>query len=149
MVQKRYRFTLIAVITGLVLFSSAFMLDRVVKRKIGEEMKQKLPLINGSESYSKWSSPSVPIYLKFHFFNVSNPDEILEGKKAKLNEIGPFVYQEIVSRDVIGFEDNEQHLRFKTRKSYRFIPEQSILSLDTPLTTINLPLVVSFTCDDN
>lgn len=107
-------------------------------------MIQRLPLVNGSETFSKWSSPPASIYLKFHFFNVSNPDEVLKGKKANLTEIGPFVYKETVTRDIIGWEDDERHLRFKTKKTYHFLPERTILSLDTPVTTINLPLVVSF-----
>ena len=102
--------------------------------------------MNGSETYDKWSSPSVPVFLNFHFFNVSNPEEVLNGKKAKLIEVGPFVYQELVSRDIFGWEDNGKHLRFKTRKHYKFLPEMSAMSLDIPLTTINLPIVVSHAC---
>ena len=99
--------------------------------------------MNGTETYGKWSSPSVPIFLKFHFFNVTNPEEILLGKKAKVNEIGPFTYQEVVSREILGWDSRQEYLKFKTKKTYRFLPEKSIQT-SLKLTTINLPLVVSF-----
>lgn len=49
--------------------------------------------------YDFWLDPPVPIYLKVYMFNVTNPEEFLQGQKASLEEVGPYVYrQEIVSK---------------------------------------------------
>ena len=45
--------------------------------------------------YEVWQFPPVPVYTKFHVFNVTNPGDILKGLKPVVEEIGPFTYLEI------------------------------------------------------
>jgi hypothetical protein len=33
-----------------------------------------------------------PVYIKLYLFNVTNPHEILDGKKPEVQEVGPYVY---------------------------------------------------------
>lgn len=54
---------------------------------------QQLQLRNGSETFEKWRNITIPIYIKFYFFNVTNPNDIIRGKMPILQEIGPFTYQ--------------------------------------------------------
>ena len=46
--------------------------------------------------YAMWveAPESVDVYLKFHFFNVTNAEDIVE-KQAKpiVNELGPYVFK--------------------------------------------------------
>ena len=39
-------------------------------------------------------NPPVPVYMAFNMYHVNNPEEIKNGAKPNLTEIGPFVYQE-------------------------------------------------------
>jgi len=43
--------------------------------------------------YEYWHDPPTPIYLKVYMFNISNKDEFLQGQKAALNEVGPYIYK--------------------------------------------------------
>ncbi|KAF5927107.1 hypothetical protein HPG69_010609 [Diceros bicornis minor] len=46
-----------------------------------------------SMSYNMWKEIPVPFYLSVYFFNVLNPDEILQGEKPQVQERGPYVYR--------------------------------------------------------
>lgn len=39
-------------------------------------------------------SPPVPVYMKFYFFSVTNPEEVSKGSKPILKELGPYAYKE-------------------------------------------------------
>jgi CD36 family len=39
-------------------------------------------------------SPPVPVYMKLKFLTVENPDDVSNGSKPQLKELGPFVYRE-------------------------------------------------------
>ncbi|KAH9373384.1 hypothetical protein HPB48_018437 [Haemaphysalis longicornis] len=52
-----------------------------------------LQLREGSETLKKWSNVRVPIYMSFHLFNITNPEEFGAGEKAEVKQVGPYVYR--------------------------------------------------------
>ncbi|CAH2208692.1 jg21356, partial [Pararge aegeria aegeria] len=52
-----------------------------------------LRLENSSAMFEKWRVIPVPLSFKVYVFNVSNAEEVNEGAKPILNEIGPYVYK--------------------------------------------------------
>lgn len=46
-----------------------------------------------SLSFGMWKEIPVPFYLSVYFFDIVNPQEILEGKKPQVRERGPYVYR--------------------------------------------------------
>ena len=54
---------------------------------------QRLALKEGDETTQSWISPPVTPLIRFYFFNVTNPDDFLEGAKPKLAEVGPYTYE--------------------------------------------------------
>lgn len=40
-----------------------------------------------------WKDIPVPFYLSVHFFEVLNPEEVLQGAKPVLSQRGPYVYR--------------------------------------------------------
>ena len=46
-----------------------------------------------SELYERWVEPPVPAYQKFYFFDIQNPDDVLDGARPKVIERGPYVYR--------------------------------------------------------
>lgn len=54
---------------------------------------QQIALKPGNEIRDMWSQFPFPLDFKVYLFNVTNMDEIQEGKKPKLQEVGPFFYE--------------------------------------------------------
>ncbi len=48
----------------------------------------------GTLQYKMWTESPVPIYLKFHLFNMTNSEEVMENKtKPILQELGPYTFE--------------------------------------------------------
>ena len=44
--------------------------------------------------YKEWIKSSVPIYMKYFVFNVTNPNEVMEGLEIpNVTHIGPYSYR--------------------------------------------------------
>ena len=43
--------------------------------------------------YEYWLDPPVPIYIQFYMFNLTNPEEFLQGEKPSLSQSGPYTYR--------------------------------------------------------
>lgn len=52
-----------------------------------------------------------PLTFKVYIFNITNPDDILNGNKPKLNEIGPYVFE---------YVDNQHHYNVKAHAVFFF-----------------------------
>ncbi|XP_030747481.1 scavenger receptor class B member 1-like isoform X2 [Sitophilus oryzae] len=62
----------------------------------------------GGEIYSLWEKPPVELFLKVYLWNVTNRDEYMSGKDAKLKfqEVGPYVYRELMTHENVTFNEN-------------------------------------------
>lgn len=54
---------------------------------------QNMVLQNGTKVFDSWETPPIPVYMQFYFFNVTNPEEILQGEIPQLEEVGPYTYR--------------------------------------------------------
>lgn len=43
--------------------------------------------------FNLWKTPDIPIPMKLYIFQIDNPDDFVDGKKAKLVQKGPYVYE--------------------------------------------------------
>lgn len=70
---------------------------------------QNLVLKNGSRTLEWWVEPPIEPLIKVHVFNYTNIDRYMKGQddKIKLNDVGPYVYREIVQR--VNLEFTEDH----------------------------------------
>ncbi|KAF5290039.1 hypothetical protein FQA39_LY14820 [Lamprigera yunnana] len=67
-----------------------------------------LILSNTSASYYIWKGPAVKSYLKVHIFNYTNVEQYEKGIDGKLrvNEVGPFYYEEYLEKVNVKFHPN-------------------------------------------
>ncbi|EFN62240.1 Scavenger receptor class B member 1 [Camponotus floridanus] len=92
--------------------------------------------------FSIWKKPPVDIYLNVYIFNITNPVEFLSGKeKLKVQEVGPYVYQEFLENNNITFNDNGT-LTYIPRRKIVYVPEMSVNNPAKDMLNVpNIPLL--------
>ncbi|KAJ1371794.1 hypothetical protein KIN20_033804 [Parelaphostrongylus tenuis] len=66
-----------------------------------------------------WSRLPAIQYYNFHYFNVTNPDEVLySGKRARLVELGPYVWIETEFKQDIDFRDEGNTVYYRNNKTW-------------------------------
>ncbi|KAI4487171.1 hypothetical protein M0804_005320 [Polistes exclamans] len=75
--------------------------------------------------FSLWKKPPIDVFHKVYIFNITNPVEFSKGtEKLKLEEVGPYVYQEFLEQTNISFNDNGT-ITYTPRRTVFFVPELS------------------------
>ncbi|XP_055922794.1 lysosome membrane protein 2 [Eupeodes corollae] len=87
----------------------------------------KLTMSEGTFLYKLWQKPPLDVFIKVFMFNVTNYDRFVRGldKKLKLEEVGPYVYQEYLEHHNATFNANNT-LSYNPLRRVKFIREQSI-----------------------
>ncbi|XP_011635608.1 sensory neuron membrane protein 1-like isoform X1 [Pogonomyrmex barbatus] len=92
---------------------------------IRSQIKKAIALKPGSEIREMWTAFPLPLDFKIYLFNVTNPDEINEGGKPKLKEVGPFFYDEYkLKLDLVDRED-EDTVEYSMKSTWFFNPKKS------------------------
>ncbi|XP_037041969.1 scavenger receptor class B member 1 isoform X2 [Bradysia coprophila] len=69
--------------------------------------KWKLIFGDDGEIFNLWQNPPVDLYIKIYLFNITNAEEFMRGdEKMKVEEIGPYVYREMLLHDEVVFNTN-------------------------------------------
>ncbi|KAJ8871779.1 hypothetical protein PR048_028119 [Dryococelus australis] len=105
---------------------------------------QKVVLVDDSPAFERWRRLPQPLVTKFYLFNVTNPDEVQNGSRPVLHELGPYVYDEHIERvDVVKNQDGET-ISYNLKSTFFFNQElSSNKSTSENVTIINLPLLGS------
>ena len=119
-----------------------------------KEILQSLALSPGSDSLQSWLTPPVQPTLTVYGFHVTNPEEVQQGEKPILKEVGPFVYTTVTIKDSVNetnkntnlqYNDDEETLTYRPRKFYFLDREKSACDPDTTFLTVpNVPLLTGF-----
>lgn len=125
------------------LFGGAFLLH-FMPSLFSEKIKPNLPIVKGTEAYTRYTSPSVPLQVRMYMFNVTNADEVSRtGAKPILNQVGPFSLEERRRKNVIGISSDNKTLDYKLIRTYYFNPNDS-LPLDSVITLPNAAAFSAF-----
>ena len=102
-----------------------------------------MKFVPGSLGYDVWQNPPVPVYMKFHVFNVLNPEEVQQGLKPVVEEIGPFTYLEM--REKRNVRRLGEEIEYGLNILYSFSPGDSCETCteDLLLTVPNTVLLAS------
>ncbi|XP_031330947.1 scavenger receptor class B member 1-like isoform X1 [Photinus pyralis] len=104
-VHGRFKRILTLAFFGLVTFGSGILILLVQPYDL--LFKFKNVLSDGGEIFELWRKPPVDLYLRVFLFNVTNRDAFLNGEeKLKVQEVGPYVYREIMSHEEVRFNTN-------------------------------------------
>ncbi|KAG1677320.1 Protein croquemort [Nymphon striatum] len=112
----------------------SYILPRVFKNKL---------LAPGNEAYKQWVKPTIPIYLKFYFFNCTNIQNFTKAEEIPVfQELGPYVYREY--RKKVNISDSgDDFLMYNQQKWWEYDTEMSNGSLKDLISTINVPVVAA------
>ncbi|GFR32651.1 lysosome membrane protein 2 [Trichonephila clavata] len=114
---------------------SLSLLPTLFKAKISEN----LVLEEGKEAYEKWKKTPIPVTFKVYIFNITNAKEVMEGLKPNVEEIGPYVFKQYRSKDVLSWNKEAMTVTYNDLKRYHFVPELSA-SMSNRIYSLNLPL---------
>ncbi|RWS26453.1 platelet glycoprotein 4-like protein [Leptotrombidium deliense] len=132
---------IVLAVIGLIALISGILSNQLIHAIIRKQLSQRLPLVNGSQTLPKWSNVRVPIYMKYHIFSIMNLNETLAGEQPIFQEFGPYVFRQKVKKEILGWNEDETLITFKSRKTYFFEPTLSNGSLSDIVTIPNLPVI--------
>lgn len=103
-----------------------------------------MQLKKGSLNYNNWIETPIPMYLKFMMFNWTNAHEIqATNYKPNLTEVGPYVFLEKHTRVNVTFHPENDTVSFDQIRTWHFMPNMSVGTLDDNITNVNVVAVVS------
>ncbi|ULT99046.1 hypothetical protein L3Y34_000415 [Caenorhabditis briggsae] len=131
-----------AILLGLLLAVAGILLligvpiDGIVNRQVvGQDFLGYTRDENGTEHVNKmtesWLKPPYKMQLNIWMYNVTNVNGILKRhEKTNLNEIGPFVFNEVQEKIYHKWAENDTRVLYKNRKLYFFNRNLSCPSCD-------------------
>uniref|UniRef100_UPI0040385A08 scavenger receptor class B member 1 isoform X1 n=2 Tax=Callospermophilus lateralis TaxID=76772 RepID=UPI0040385A08 len=123
--RSRTRWAAVALgVTGLLCAVLGAVMIVVVPSLIRQQVLKNVRIDPSSLSFSMWKEIPVPFYLSVYFFEVLNPEEILQGGKPEVQERGPYVYREFRHKINITFNNNDT-VSFREHRSFQFQPAKS------------------------
>jgi hypothetical protein len=129
---------------GLFLIVSGIMNLTLVPVLIKRTLSESLVIRDGSETFMSWKDLPVPISTEFFLFNVTNPREVSLGLEVPdLKEVGPIVFREERHKINVVFSEDGNFVEYDNVRRWFFDEEKSIVSLDSIITHLNVPLVTS------
>ncbi|PBC30417.1 Platelet glycoprotein [Apis cerana cerana] len=78
-----------------------------------------LPLVKGKDMYNEWILP-VSLIFKCYLFNVTNPDEVMQGDNPNLVEYGPFTYKEVFEKQIVDVNEELDEIIYDVKSTFRF-----------------------------
>jgi len=117
-------------------FLALYLFEPLVKSII----ENTVPILPDSDVTKAWIAPPIRPVLKIYYFNVTNPEEYLSGGKLRVQEIGPYVFQEKWKREGIKWTDDQEEVSFRMKKTYHHRPDLSSGSLSDPVVLPNVPM---------
>ncbi|CAK9815152.1 Scavenger receptor class B member 1 [Anthophora quadrimaculata] len=106
-----------------------------------------LEIRNDTPSFLLWQRPPVGLIVKIYVFNYTNVREFENGNASKLRveEVGPYVYRETLTRVNVTMHDNET-VTYQEKRSFEWISGNSV---NDRVVVPNLPLMFTLALSRN
>lgn len=132
---------------GLLLIVTGVLILVYGQSLLWEVILSTLSIEVGSEGYKTWLKPPAQSHLSVYAFNLTNPNEVLNGAKPRLQEVGPYVYKATTVKDLenLTWNSSDSTLTYRAKTFYEFVPELSDyrIDYDDVITVPNVPLWTS------
>ncbi|XP_033338900.2 scavenger receptor class B member 1 [Megalopta genalis] len=85
----------------------------------------KLEMRPNSLAFELWRKPPIEVFLRIYIFNITNVEAFFSGEeKMKVEEIGPYVYQELLENQNVTWHENKT-ISYIPKRTIKYIPEMS------------------------
>lgn len=124
---------------GIFLISSASFYTFWCTDAFNNYVMSQMELRNGTRTFDWWLRPPTRLKLKIYIFNYTNLNEFEAGQASKLRvqEVGPYVYRQTLSRQNVALHDNGT-VTFQDKRVYEWTSGR--FSNDTVMVP-NVPLM--------
>ncbi|TRY75716.1 hypothetical protein TCAL_08673 [Tigriopus californicus] len=129
----------LALITALLLLLGGVLVLVFDHQLFTSILEKNFPIVPGSPVYPHWLKLPVPMYTSIYLFNITNLAAVQEGHKPILQEVGPFVYEEVHEKVKVVPNPLNHTVTYEQRRTYRFVPELSRGALSDRVTILNPP----------
>ncbi|TGZ60718.1 hypothetical protein CRM22_008371 [Opisthorchis felineus] len=136
MIRKPLFILLVSIFTILIIV--ALVLTCTLNIVIHHFIEEQAQLNPGSPLFQQWSEPSVPIYLQFYFFNLTNPADFRLGAKPIVKQCGPYTYHERRFKRQIEINETASTISYSEEKQYFFVRAMSVGPESDVISSINL-----------
>ena len=89
-----------------------------------------------------WIDPPVHPVLNIYMFNLTNPDEFLQGAKPRYQEIGPYVFTDTWEKDNVQWKNGDDSIEYSQLRYFKFKPGPSKGQLRDEIIIPNIPMIV-------
>ncbi|XP_023223542.1 sensory neuron membrane protein 2-like [Centruroides sculpturatus] len=104
-------------------------------------IQQNMKLKEGDIIVENWSNPPMGIYAQIYMFNITNPDDVPQGKVPVLKEVGPFVMQLRIKKLVYKWNKDAESLEYKQKLAFFVEDKLSDKSVNETIYLLNMPAV--------
>ncbi|KAL7727453.1 hypothetical protein ACLKA6_017573 [Drosophila palustris] len=75
-----------------------------------------------------WLLPPLEVFIMVYMFNYTNVDAFIAGTdaKMKIEEVGPYVYQEVLSNHNVTLNEANNTITYTPRREYIFVRDRSV-----------------------
>lgn len=132
---------------GLLSITAGILVVLLFRSFVQGLIMSEIPLLPGSKVTKAWIDPPVRPLLRLYFFNTTNPAGFLRGQKPRLQEVGPYVYEEEWHKVEVKWSEEKDRVKYKLKKTFRFRADLSGGRTEEDRVTVpNVPLFVSHNC---
>ncbi|XP_076618698.1 scavenger receptor class B member 1 [Colletes latitarsis] len=105
-------------------------------------LEYNLHLRPNSLIFNLWRKPPINVYVQMYLFNITNEEKFLKGEeKLKVEEIGPYVYQEILENQNVTWHNNGT-ISYIPKRTVVYVPEMSVGDPEKDLVRVpNIPML--------
>ena len=141
---KASKCSVFSLVTGflLVLISIKCAFFRTPLRELADKLiSNQMKLTESSMMTNLWKDPPLTPKLHVYLYNVTNHEDFISGKVAKLkvNEIGPYVYEAPQRKKILHYSEDQSAVTFQSRIDYKFQPEMSGFGLNDETDMVTMP----------
>ena len=142
--QKKLCLIVWGLVSGVLLIIGGFLSCFLFSTLVNYIIESKVALLPGSEVSDAWIAPPLTPLLKIYYFNATNAEEYLGGGKLRVEEVGPFVYEDKWVREGVQWSEDNSVVSYRMRRTYHHRPDLSSGSLTDEVILPNVPMFVSF-----